>query len=240
MPPIEDWQTQLIRLTVFPSMEKDMEKLPGWETIVGNPPDQITQQPKADILEELGQFGKGSLSHRVVPGRIDWNYIPFISDKKLPEGLPEIGLFTEALKEFKPLMIKWLEQCDAFTRIAFGATIFLPVDSHESAYKLLDKYIESVKIDPETSDFHYQINRKRSSKTLGEQLMINRLSKWRAIKFNLEINEFEVEESFACVLELDINNVPSEQTIIKKESLTDVFGELIDLGIEIASEGDVP
>lgn len=57
---------------------------------------------------------------------------------------------------------------------------------------------------------------------------------------NTPLNEFEVEESFACVLELDINNVPSEQTIIKKESLTDVFGELIDLGIEIASKGDIP
>lgn len=158
----------------------------------------------------------------------------------MPEGLPEIGLFTEALKEFKSLMIKWLEQCDALTRIAFGATIFLPVDSHESAYRLLNECIEAVKIDPETSDFHYQINRKRSSKTLGEQLMINRLSKWRAIKFNLKVNEIEVEESFACQLELDINNVPGEQTIIKKESITDLFGELIDLGIEIASEGDIP
>lgn len=240
MYPIEDWQTQLIRLTVFPSMEKDMEKLPGWETIVGNPPDQITQQPKTDILEELGEFGKGFLSHRVVPGRIDWNYLPLISDKKMTVALPEIGLFTEVLEEFKPLMIKWLEQCDALFRIAFGADIFLPVDSHENAYKLLDNYIKSVKIDPETSDFYYQINRKRPSKKLGEQLMINRLSKWRAIKFKTEINKFEVAESFACVLGFDINNVPSEQTIIKKESLTDVFCELIDLGIEIASEGDIP
>jgi hypothetical protein len=54
------------------------------------------------------------------------------------------------------------------------------------------------------------------------------------------VQEVEAVESFACALEFDINNVPIEQTTIKKESLTDVFCELIDLGIEIASEGDIP
>ncbi len=48
-------------------------------------------------------------------------------------------------------MIKWLDQCDALIRIAFGASIFLPVDSHENAYKFLDNHLKSVKIDPETS-----------------------------------------------------------------------------------------
>ncbi len=43
MPSIENWQTQSIRLTVFPSMENGMEKLPGWEALVGDPPDHITQ-----------------------------------------------------------------------------------------------------------------------------------------------------------------------------------------------------
>ena len=52
MPSIENWQTQSIRLTIFPSMEKGMEELPGWEALIGDPPDQITQQPKTDILEE--------------------------------------------------------------------------------------------------------------------------------------------------------------------------------------------
>jgi hypothetical protein len=240
MPLIEDWHTQSMRLTVFPSMKKGMEKLPGWEDLVGDPPDQITQQPKTDILEELGKFGKGSLSYRVIPGRVDWNYIPWISDKKMIVGIPELGPFTEALKEFKPLMIKWLEQCDALKRIAFGANIFLPVDSHENAYKFLDTHLKSVKIDPRTSDFHYQINRKRPSKTLDGQLMINRLSKWRAIKTQIRLQEVEAAESFACALEFDINNVPSEKTTIKKESLADVFCELIDLGIEIACEGDIP
>jgi hypothetical protein len=70
--------------------------------------------------------------------------------------------------------------------------------------------------------------------------MINRLSKWRAINFKLMVQEVEAVESFVCALEFDINNVPIEQTTIKKESLTDVFCELIDLGIEIASEGDIP
>jgi hypothetical protein len=240
MPSLENYHAQLLRLTVFPSSEKAMEQVPEWEEIVGNPPDQVTQQPKINILEEIGQFGQGSLTHRVVPGRIDWIYSPFFSDKKLPEGIAEIGFFSEAIEEFKSSMIKWMGKCDALKRIAFGATIFFPVDSHESAYKFLDKCIESVKLDPETSEFLYQINRRRPSKTLGEKLMINRLSKWRAIKFNLKINDLEVEESFACSIELDINNVPNEQIIIEKKFLTDLFVELIDLGTEIAVEGDIP
>ena len=240
MPSTKDWHTQLLRLTVFPSSMKSVEDLPDWESIVGNSPDQVTKQPKINILEELGQFGKGSLVYKMVPGRIDWIYRPFISDKQIPEGLPEIGIITDALEEFKPLMIKWLKECDALARVAFGAAMFFPVDSNEAAYVSLNDYIESVKIDPGTSDFLYQINRKRPSKTLGDKVMINRLSKWKAIKFNLQINEFELEELFACSLEIDINTMPSEQTIINKESLIDLFGELIELGLEIASKGDTP
>ena len=52
MPSIKYWRAQALRLTVFPSMEKDMEKLPGWEAIVGNTPDQIKQQLKKNIVEE--------------------------------------------------------------------------------------------------------------------------------------------------------------------------------------------
>lgn len=240
MPSIEDWHTQLLRLTAFPSPEKDLDDLPDWESIVGNPPDQVTKQPKINVLEELGQFGKGSLVYRMVPGRIDWIYRFFISDKKIPEGLPEIGIITEALEEFKHLMADWLKECDELARIAFGATIFLPVDSHEIAYKLLNDYLESVNLEPDTSDFLYQINRKRPSKTIGDELMINRLSKWKAIKFNFQINELEMEELFACLLELDINTVPSEKTILKKEPLIDLFGELIELGIEVIKKGDIP
>ena len=240
MPSIEKWHAQSLRATAFPSLEKIEDQQGTWEVVVGDSPNQVTTQPKINALQEQGEFGNGYLTYKVIPGRIEWLYQPFLSDKTVIDSFPELGLFTESLKEFKTIIIKWLEQCSNIKRIAFGAATFLPVESHEAAYRQLDEYLESVQVDPETSEFLYRINRKRKSKSFENEVMINRLATWKAIKYNLKINEIDTETSFACLLELDINNIPEEKLEFEKGSLVNLFNELVDLGIEIVNKGDVP
>jgi hypothetical protein len=105
-----------------------------------------------------------------------------------------------------------------------------------------------VQLDTEnSSDFHYQINRRRSSKKIPG-LSLNRLSKWAVniAKFSQLalgpiVQEFVISANdliFAHA-ELDINTVPDNQQPISPEQLPIIFSELIELASEIADQGDV-
>jgi hypothetical protein len=127
------------------------------------------------------------------------------------------------------------------------------VDSHTAGYQLVAKYLPSVDVDPETSDFLFQLNRPRKSTTLSG-LKINRLAKWSVAKIqgvhlqmqgasaesgNL-ITGVKTSELFACRLELDINTDAGWKDTLPAESATSILGELVGLAIEIASKGDHP
>jgi hypothetical protein len=105
---------------------------------------------------------------------------------------------------------------------------------------------------PQSFDFLYRVNRRRDSAVLPD-LSINRLATWSVGQFVLEVQERvlgevreDVEapvartETYACILELDINTVPApEIRVLPGQELPRLFGELVDLGIEIATHGDV-
>ncbi len=123
------------------------------------------------------------------------------------------------------------------------------VPDRPTGYRLLAQYLNNVKIDPDnSSDFHYQINRRRVSKNIAG-LLINRLSKWSVTitKFSQfalgpVIQEFVISnhDHISANLELDINTVPEHQTLIFREQMPTIFMELIELASEIAEQGDVP
>ena len=227
LPKIEKWFVQNLRLTAFPSPTCIIESIPKWEGTLGELPEQSTTQPKAKILEESGKFGKGVLSLKFVPGRIDWHYIPILLTDKIAEDLPNIGQFVEAMELFKPVMVKWLESCGPLTRLAFGPQIYLPTENLKDAYLLLNEYLHSVDLDPNSSDFSYSINRVRLSKSGVLDLKINRLSRWRAMKMVLKSEGSESDPDYFVSVELDINTVPIKDLVISKEHFIILFDENI-------------
>lgn len=245
MADIEAWLVQLMRLTVFPTAPTRLEDLTWWEDLVGKTPD--SDQIKRGIGERLqtGLFDGNQLLLRVQPERIDWMLGPLF---KPEEGaLPTVGPFPSILEKFRELMGKWIDMSPPIQRLAFGAVLLREAADHSGAYLELQRYLPSVKLDPENSyDFSYSINRPRfvSVGTL-DNLKINRLSKWSAVRVAI-IREDRPsgavqrvgEEIFACRLELDMSTDSDYQAELLADCRSELLNRLIEMGHEIAETGD--
>ena len=117
----------------------------------------------------------------------------------------------------------------------------------QSGYLRLPDYVP-VQVNPESSDFLYQINLPPVLSTTGiEDLRLNRLSKWsieawKSIALRITATTVQaqpVPQASALRLELDINTVPTFAGPIPQERLVDVYRELVAAGREIAANGVV-
>jgi hypothetical protein len=168
------------------------------------------------------------------------------------EKLPVLGDFSKLTDAFHNSLSKWFGAAP-IKRLAFGAVLLQPVDSHEEGYALLDKYLPAVELDPNASDFAFQINRARSSGVV-DTMRVNRLSKWSVMKFQGVQLQFEAnaqesvnavtgittKPAYADRLELDISTDAGRTDAFDQAVLKGVFGELVGMALEIASRGDVP
>lgn len=251
-PEVGLWEVETLRLTAFPIPATPL-KDPGWWTaLMGEPVETKIIQQKLGEQREEGPFLSGTLINLLRPHRIDWLLSPTRDQIGEAMGFETIGSFLELTGPFVELMVRWLDSgmCPVLQRLAFGAILILPVDSRTTGYRKLSPYLPSVTLDPEgSSDFTYQINRPRDSSSGIAGLKVNRLSKWSVASTRLLgfLVEPELspgvdrgEEYFACRLELDINTAPGRQEPIPQNQLGRVFKELVELGREIVTEGDLP
>jgi hypothetical protein len=178
----------------------------------------------------------------IQPLRVDWVY-------NKPEEAQAIGSFSPSLNLFHRLMNSWFEVAPNALRLAFGGVLLIPVDTKADGYRLLSTLLPSVIIDAEgSSDFSYQINRARISKAGIEGLRINRLSRWSTALWSGStvliqgdrVTTTPSERRYASRLEIDINTAADFQGEFRAEQVGTVFSELVELGREIAQEGDIP
>ena len=253
--PLTAWQTELLRLTAFPTSVAEVSGIDWWADLFGRAPESSTvRTTKGERLEE-GPFEQGALRLSIQPFRIDWYFLKGEyhqeqqEDVKLEMAFPTIGPFPEAADKFLKLMLSWLAPsvCPPLHRLAFGAILLQPVESHEAGYRRISNYLPDIKIDPSSRDFHYQINRQRNSLSEIEGLKVNRLNKWSVLRgamyqFGLgRVKSFQREvgpEHFECRLELDISS-SAEFPELPAKTLGILFQEFVKLGKEIASKGDI-
>ena len=249
-PPLSAWQTQLIRLTAFPSPLMTVANQNWWEEVVGELPTTQKREPKTFEQSDEGPYKNGRLILNVSPLRIDWGYtVPEVNPNESRAKLPVLGSFEQVLNDFSDLIQRWLSIPNLIlVRLAFGSVLLQEVDSDAKGHLLVSSYLPFA-LDPEnTSDLLYRINRKRPSETLNG-LVINRLSTWNAIstpRFALRVSLGHAmqgsffEPIYAAQLELDISTAHDYADNLPPEKLGDIFLELTKLGIEIAQEGDIP
>lgn len=250
LPPVSAWKSQVLRLTAFPSKPFQIPEPSWWFKLLGELPDDRVSKPKQTGVLEIGPFQSGRLQLNVLPVKIDWHYtIPDDQPITEQEGIQSIGPFLDSLEHFRPLMLRWLdEMCPPIQRLAFGAIVTQPVGSHQEGYRQLSAYIPSVKLETEgSSDFLYQINRPRNTKTGISDLEINRLCKWSVIKARalfmtsppskVVIQDLNL---LACRLEMDINTSQEYSSDLPPKQLSQIFQELTDFSKEIAANGDIP
>lgn len=244
-----EWQVAVLRLTAFPSPSEEIHAQNWWINTLGNSPDTITNTPKAGLEHLEGAYEGGKIILEIQPNRIDWGFTvidegPFISQ------VPSLGLFNSVGDSFFRPLESWLsnEQIPSIQRLAYGAVLLNPVEDLAAGYRNLSNYLPTVTIDPErSSDFLYQINRPRNS-TIIPNLGINRLSKWSVTRMQIglfstaigsQVSPVGMKTFYANRLELDINTNQDNTNPFDSENTVALFRELISLGSEIMTRGDI-
>ena len=252
--PLSAWNAEILRLTAFHIEPTSPQDINWWADLMGEPAETKTVQQRIGGQIEQGLFTgiRGvKLVNQVQPHRIDWSLQLHEPDPQI-NVFPTIGQFIEVVEIFVDVMARWLKlkTCPMLQRLAFGAILTYPVDSHAAGYRQLSAYLPNVKLDPESSsDFLYQINRVRDSTSKIDGLGINRLSKWSvatlqtmSFSFGQDLDTSMDKGSLlrACHLELDINTKTDAKKPLPSNRIDQIFQELVNLAKEIIKEGDIP
>ncbi len=244
-----DWRVENLRLTAFLRSPEDRPGVGSWQELLGDEPKSSESRPREGLILEGGLCDQGWLTLEGGPIRIDWRLGINPEDRQTSLEIPSLGDFESVQAQFGILMKRWLKKSPPLNRLAIGAILNLPAKNETEGYRLLGHYLPKVEIDPKRSrDLFYQINRRRLSKSGHEGLEINRLTKWSVAQLRAGIVDLSAghgkfmetaEPLIACRLELDINTAPEFKLGLKKTMLSKLFDELVELGMEIAHNGDI-
>jgi hypothetical protein len=247
--PLERWQALSIRLTSFPglSASKSVAAEAWFEDVVGSPADQVTRRKNGETVA-AADTENGQLVLSIDPLRIDFR-VNYVEESMIVMAdFSTIGSFLRSHERFLPLALNFLQNSELkVNRLAFGAELLIAAKGHSEAYSQLSEYLPDIKIDPNGSfDFTYQINRPRTSQFIPD-LRINRLTKWSALKLSRGVVlpsgkaiSIPDMDQYYCRLEVDINTTAEHEGFIAPDELPKLFQELVDLGKEIAENGDIP
>ena len=239
------WQAASLRLTVFPVPESEHSVQSWWTELLDGPPEQIVTKPRSGETRLQGTTDNLLLQLRAEPMRIT------LQCSAKPPSLPPVGEhtlgpYTEARGEFSTLVSEGvsLGTFPDIERLAFGAVLCQPASTLQSGYRTLERYLPKVKIDDESRDFLYQINRRRPSRVI-DGLQVNRLSKWSiALVQDMMLRGdgavLKMASALSCRSELDINTDPSRKRELPRDRLRDIFAECVAFADEIATNGDRP
>ena len=212
-PPDPDvWQAQSLRLISFPVEPQHTVPQNWWHDLAGV--DRERRVEKKLEVQEQGVFEGLSLSLSIDLLRLQWIVAPSLSADNFPEGLPILGPFLQWKDWLRIHMHRWLAMSPPIKRLAFAGVLMQPTESREAGYAMLDRYLGSVDIDPQSTDFLYRINRRVPSRTDVPELHVNRLTTWSVGKFVVvhqqlaaladqrAAQQFAGSETYACVLSL--------------------------------------
>ena len=248
-PEIERWLAQMLRLTTFPLEPAIRLEQNWWEDIAGDDSEIVA---KKNERAQIGAFEDVTLALTIDILRVQWAVSPPRSELEDIDGLQNLGQFTVRKEWFKDLMNRWIPNCPPLTRLALGGMLIIPVNTREEGYELLNRYLRSTEVDPTSTDFLYRLNRPVQSRVIPD-LKINRLSTWVVGKWVVEVRAQPIgqigtgqgeqavrSEKFACTLEFDVNTDPNPAiTELPRESLSELFEELVSQAVSLATTGDV-
>ena len=248
------WQTHSFRITGFVSPTGVVgNPIQWWESVIGSPPEKEMNVRARSEMHFEGSFEGTWTTLRILPGRIDWSVAIHPEEQSNSPVLLTLGSFSDILEShINVISERWfnLESYPLMQRLAFGVELVTPVENREAGYDVINQLLPSVELSTkDTSDFLYQINRRRSSKVVDE-LEINRLSRWsinlyKSARFSLgaDLSSQAIiagDATFYAAVTMDINTVVDYGGDFDKDKSNTIFRELLELAQEIAVEGDVP
>jgi hypothetical protein len=246
-PPVETWQTQSLRMIVFTTESQVRTDREWWEELIGSTPDASTRKK---IEREDGGLHDGvQLVLTIDPIRMQWTASAQMDVEQFLGNMPLLGPYMDRKLWFQDLMTRWLrERCPPIKRLAFLATLVQKVESREEGYVKLNQYLRHLELFTDSSDFLYQINRKRQSELGITGLEINRLSTWSVTIVQRKVGTLvgsedrieSAEPQLYCSVGLDVNTIHEYPCpTLSADRLPEIFEELINMATEIARDGDV-
>jgi hypothetical protein len=241
----DNWQAQLLRLTLFtPRQLPELETI--WRDIIGRDPDIDENRVRESTRRQSGPLGDRQLETVVTPARAD-----VVMTVAVQEGfpVPYFGPAEAEIRGFATLVSPWLDRIahvGNIIREAFGAVLVLPAADRVASYRELDHLLKSVNVDPiNTKDLVYRVNR---PKIYGNDIELNRLTTWASfvqrklfgLGAALGDPSTPVSEEFFVRLEID-NNTPGERTEpLEPREVVPIFEALVEMALENAARGELP
>jgi len=237
LPPLEEWRSESVRLSYFFAGEVPDDLRPGlWRSIVGSEPETATRRPAEGVVQEQGPFSGGQLLVIVGVDRIDF----ILVGVQRPGDTPDLGNVRMVTDELHRAVVAGAAAVESKAiRLACGLVGLYKSQSREDSYSMLDDLLSSVRVDPLSRDFFYQVNRQQQSK-IDQTVKLNRLSRWSAgiyktLRFD---NNSPLHDVNAVRVELDCNT--SDETLILSggEINHKLMKELIANALSLIEEGE--
>lgn len=110
--PVEEWQAQQLRLTVFPPPNANDRRPEWWQRMTGTEPSESTTDRKRNTSLVSGEFGGGNLTLGLAPERIDWYLTATEGPIDASISIDEIGPMVRSVDQFSALAETWLGEQD--------------------------------------------------------------------------------------------------------------------------------
>lgn len=230
------WEPLSLNLIAFPAELPIAADRDWWRDLVGR--DCESQRKRGFERIHTGACEGGRLTLSIDPLKFTFSLAPESTD----EGVATLGPFDRFKPRFDRLAADWLSRLPALRRIAFAGRLFLPTQDHDAGYAMLARFLPGIRVDLDSSEFSYRINRRRRTAVHAAAFEINRLAAWALldVKFpNRAGNSTAgLRKRQGCLLEFDYNT-PSEHTGgFDPETGRSLFAELSALVAETAACGD--
>lgn len=245
------WEIGYLRATTFiPDLTaEDAFENTWWKKVVGNMPEDEHINRQRGVIEQKGTLNGNLLTMVYQLGRVDW-VLEAAEQRSPSEGSELLTIGSMSHKTLRPFMMvvkNWLSECPPTNRLAFGAILGKLAADAQTGYEKILPYVPDVQLDPQgISDFFYQINRPRES-TSDKGVRINRLSRWSVpligtvgVTVDPTISKVSanMQGQHICKLDLDINTTLLDDAVFGNNAYG-IFQELVALGQEIATKGDI-
>jgi hypothetical protein len=237
-----DWQLSNARLTAFVTPETVVPAT-LWRDMLGEEPETSSLQRATATRIETGSLGEGTLKLQIQPMRVDWLHEPLITQQG---GAPTFGRFPASVEPFLDFVRRWAatDSFPATSRLALGFTLLSATPDRATGYRELSELIDGVPT-PDATDFQYQVNRPRPSRTGIEGLQINRLSRWSVAAQGILAVHIGVGRPHPILtplqyhlhLDLDINTNADFQEIIPQDRVPDLINDLFAGASEVSERG---
>ena len=244
----EEWQVEQLRCTAFLLPQTVISADEVFHAIAGT--DAITRAENRQAMTSSagGTLDTIKMDVVCVPGRID---VLFQPGDDVPSGAPVVGAYLASKELFVDVVGRWLRLRPPLQRLALGVLAVTDVTDRPEGYRLLQKLLPSVQLDPDhSSDLIYQINRPRLVKVAEDfRVPINRLSRWGVMLSMVHTLHIHSQETIAqtqpvltrsrCRVDLDLNS-DTTVTELPAQHLDTLWTALSGLADEILFKGDLP